>query len=123
MSFLLGTGHNLIAWHQGSTTCVSGYVCTYQNDYYSQCLPGTATSSQATTTLVTSTTSKASTSSATATQTSAAGSFKWFGVDESGAEFGSSSYPGTWGIDFIFPSNTSLSVRSNHVFLTRREQC
>ncbi|KAK7690461.1 hypothetical protein QCA50_005559 [Cerrena zonata] len=26
----------------GPTTCVSGTVCTKQNDYYSQCLPGTA---------------------------------------------------------------------------------
>lgn len=26
----------------GSTTCVSGYVCTYSNPYYSQCVPGTA---------------------------------------------------------------------------------
>ncbi|KAF9460689.1 hypothetical protein BDZ94DRAFT_1222542 [Collybia nuda] len=24
----------------GSTTCVSGYTCTYSNPYYSQCLPG-----------------------------------------------------------------------------------
>ncbi|KAF2835114.1 glycoside hydrolase family 6 protein [Patellaria atrata CBS 101060] len=26
----------------GQTTCVSGYTCTKQNDYYSQCLPGSA---------------------------------------------------------------------------------
>ncbi|KAI0093900.1 cellobiohydrolase II [Irpex rosettiformis] len=32
-----------IGW-TGATTCVSGSVCTKQNDYYSQCLPGTATS-------------------------------------------------------------------------------
>ena len=25
----------------GSTTCVDGYTCTYSNDYYSQCVPGT----------------------------------------------------------------------------------
>ncbi|KAF9049740.1 hypothetical protein BJ165DRAFT_1525075 [Panaeolus papilionaceus] len=24
----------------GSTTCVSGYTCTYSNPYYSQCIPG-----------------------------------------------------------------------------------
>ncbi|TAQ90886.1 hypothetical protein B7494_g790 [Chlorociboria aeruginascens] len=29
----------------GSTTCVSGYTCTYSNPYYSQCLPGSAASS------------------------------------------------------------------------------
>ena len=27
-----------IGW-TGATTCVAGTVCTYQNDYYSQCLP------------------------------------------------------------------------------------
>jgi Na+-translocating ferredoxin:NAD+ oxidoreductase RNF subunit RnfB len=26
----------------GATTCVSGYTCQYQNDYYSQCVPGSA---------------------------------------------------------------------------------
>ncbi|KAI0789869.1 glycoside hydrolase superfamily [Abortiporus biennis] len=30
-----------IGW-SGPTTCVSGTVCTKQNDYYSQCLPGAA---------------------------------------------------------------------------------
>ncbi|KAK7694064.1 Beta-glucosidase cel3A [Cerrena zonata] len=30
-----------IGW-SGATTCVSGSVCTKQNDYYSQCIPGTA---------------------------------------------------------------------------------
>ena len=24
----------------GATTCVSGYYCSEQNDYYSQCIPG-----------------------------------------------------------------------------------
>lgn len=92
----------------GSTSCVSGYVCTYENDYYSQCVPGTAT----TTTAATSTTSvKTSTTSTAATSTStASGKFKWFGVDESCAEFGEDEYPGTWGIDFTFPSNSSLQV-------------
>ncbi|KZL87438.1 carbohydrate esterase family 15 protein [Colletotrichum incanum] len=29
-----GTGHT------GGTTCISGYFCRYQNDWYSQCVPG-----------------------------------------------------------------------------------
>lgn len=29
----------------GATTCVSGYYCQYQNDYYSQCVPGSASGS------------------------------------------------------------------------------
>ncbi|KAK6538427.1 hypothetical protein TWF694_010012 [Orbilia ellipsospora] len=41
----------------GATTCISGYTCVYSNDWYSQCLPGTA----ATTTTVVTTTKKATT--------------------------------------------------------------
>jgi endoglucanase len=67
----------------GATTCVSGYTCVYENAYYSQCQPGSATTSTATT-LSTSTTKTSSTMS-TSTPAST-GSFKWFGVDESGAE-------------------------------------
>ncbi|KAJ7074840.1 glycoside hydrolase [Mycena belliarum] len=34
----------------GPTTCVAGTVCTFSNDFYSQCLPGTATTTVAATT-------------------------------------------------------------------------
>ena len=34
----------------GSTTCVSGFTCQRQSEYYSQCLPGTATTTRASTT-------------------------------------------------------------------------
>ncbi|KAI0696303.1 endo-1,4-beta-xylanase C precursor [Cerioporus squamosus] len=37
-----------IGW-SGATTCVSGTVCTVINSYYSQCLPGSASSAPATT--------------------------------------------------------------------------
>lgn len=47
----------------GATCCASGSVCTYGNAYYSQCLPGTASSSSATSSLKT-------TSSATISSTS-----------------------------------------------------
>ncbi|KAH9474647.1 Endo-1,4-beta-xylanase C [Psilocybe cubensis] len=33
----------------GATTCVSGWTCTYSNPYYSQCLPGAASSAPSTT--------------------------------------------------------------------------
>ncbi|CAE6470791.1 unnamed protein product [Rhizoctonia solani] len=46
-----------IGW-AGETTCVSGATCVYSNEYYSQCLPGTAT----TTTTPKPTTTTASTS-------------------------------------------------------------
>ncbi|OBR02625.1 Cip2 [Colletotrichum higginsianum IMI 349063] len=28
--------------HTGGTTCISGYFCRYQNDWYSQCVPGSS---------------------------------------------------------------------------------
>jgi hypothetical protein len=38
-----------VSW-TGSTTCCSGSICTYQNQYYSQCIPipGSSTSSSST---------------------------------------------------------------------------
>lgn len=44
-----------IGW-TGATTCVSGYVCTFSSSYYSQCIPGTASTAPTTTTKVGSTT-------------------------------------------------------------------
>ncbi|KAM0746303.1 hypothetical protein T439DRAFT_142804 [Meredithblackwellia eburnea MCA 4105] len=43
----------------GATCCVSGYTCTYSNDWYSQCIPGSAPT---TTTSITTTSSSSSTS-------------------------------------------------------------
>ncbi|KAL1621104.1 hypothetical protein SLS56_009309 [Neofusicoccum ribis] len=51
----------------GATTCVSGYACSKVNDYYSQCLPGSAATTGATTAAPT--TLKTSTSAATGTAT------------------------------------------------------
>ena len=39
-------------------------------------------------------------------------SFQWFGVNESGAEFGQNNIPGVLGTDYTFPSNSTLSVRN-----------
>jgi endoglucanase len=107
---------------QGATTCIAGYHCVYQNDWYSQCLPGAASSSSAAaTTLRTSTTTAkppatSTSSSAPATSTSPSGGkgkFKWFGINQSCAEFVQGTYPGVWGKDFTFPSTTSIQVNMN----------
>ncbi|KAA8572356.1 hypothetical protein EYC84_002979 [Monilinia fructicola] len=52
----------------GATTCISGYTCVYQNAYYSQCVPGSA-STTLTTSIKTSSTSttKPGTTSTTST--------------------------------------------------------
>ncbi|KAF7343111.1 Carbohydrate-binding module family 1 protein/glycoside hydrolase family 5 protein [Mycena venus] len=54
-----------IGW-TGATTCVSGTVCTELNAYYSQCLPGTATTTVSTTPPTTTTSAPTSTASAPA---------------------------------------------------------
>ncbi|KAI0974902.1 glycoside hydrolase family 5 protein [Xylaria arbuscula] len=100
----------------GDTTCESGYSCTYSNDYYSQCLPGTAatTTTQGTTTTAATTTKTSAASSTTtapaSTSTGTAGKNKWLGINLSVAEFGTGNYPGTWGVDFYFPDNSSIST-------------
>ncbi|KAK6512451.1 hypothetical protein TWF481_001337 [Arthrobotrys musiformis] len=54
-----------IGW-TGATSCVSGACCTYQNAYYSQCLPGSCAGGSQTTTMAT-TTSRVGTSTTTTT--------------------------------------------------------
>ena len=110
--FAAGAAAQTGAWGQcggigfsGSTSCVSGYTCVYSNDWYSQCVPGTAA-----TTLKTTTTS----SPPASTSTSSNGKLKWFGINQSCGEFGQNIYPGTWGKDFTFPSTSSIQVRAAH---------
>ena len=47
---------------------------------------------------------------AAAAAPTAAGLFKWFGINESGAEFGQGNIPGTYNKDYTFPSNSALDV-------------
>jgi endoglucanase len=98
-----------ISW-TGQTTCVSGYYCYYSNAYYSQCIPGTGGATTTATTATTTTSKQATITTVTSAVAGATG-FRWLGVDESGPEFGSGVYPGVWGVNFIFPSLTTLDVR------------
>ncbi|KAG8860317.1 Endoglucanase EG-II [Tulasnella sp. 330] len=70
--------------YTGPTTCSSG-VCTYSNPYYSQCLPGTATTTSTTTTTK-STTSTSGTSTSTASTPT--GTLSHTGVNIAGFDFG-----------------------------------
>lgn len=45
----------------------------------------------------------------------AASGLKWLGVSESVAEFGTA-LPGTWGVDFYFPSTTTIDVHCPNSF-------
>ena len=50
-----------------------------------------------------------------------ASKFKWFGVNESGAEFGQGNIPGVLGTDYTFPSNSSIQVVSSTCWWTFTE--
>ncbi|KAJ7274333.1 endoglucanase [Mycena haematopus] len=91
--------------YTGSTVCAAGSTCVYSNPYYSQCLPGTATT---TTTTIATTTSTAPPTSSGSSGCANRTKFKFFGVNESGAEFGNTVIPGTWGKDFTFPAPSSI---------------
>ncbi|KAG9223004.1 hypothetical protein CCMSSC00406_0000307 [Pleurotus cornucopiae] len=60
-----------IGW-TGGTTCASGSVCTVLNDYYSQCLPGTAPPSSSSSTLPASSSSSPTSTSPTSTTSGSA---------------------------------------------------
>ncbi|KAG8941987.1 hypothetical protein FRC03_003804 [Tulasnella sp. 419] len=73
-----------------SSACDTGLVCVYVNDYYSQCLKPSTSSLTIVSPSASSSSSKTSTStSSSATPSSTARvKFKYFGVNESCAEFG-----------------------------------
>ncbi|KAJ8062223.1 hypothetical protein OCU04_008775 [Sclerotinia nivalis] len=80
----------------GTTTCVGGYVCTYSSEYYSQCLPGTAT-------LTTITSSKTSSSAAP----SSTGKTKYIGTNIAGFDFGCTT-DGTCITSKVYPPLSSI---------------
>ncbi|KAG9091801.1 hypothetical protein FRC06_000378 [Ceratobasidium sp. 370] len=71
-----------IGW-TGGTTCVAGYTCFKQNDWYYQCVPGTATTTSVSTT--TKTTSTTTTTSSTPVPT---GVKYWFSFGDSYTQTG-----------------------------------
>jgi endoglucanase len=89
----------------GPTTCVAGYTCTFSNQWYSQCLPGSSPNPP--TTLTTST---RPTTTSTVPNPGTTGSWKWFGTNEAGGEFGEGTLPGQWGTHFIFPDLSAINV-------------
>ncbi|KAF7981550.1 hypothetical protein HWV62_33151 [Athelia sp. TMB] len=73
------------------------------------------------------TTSSTSTSSTTSTSTSTSASstptrtkFKYFGVNESGAEFGNTAWPGVLGTDYEWPADSSIDFFVGKGFNTFR---
>ncbi|KAJ5974935.1 hypothetical protein N7481_008642 [Penicillium waksmanii] len=99
--------------YSGETTCQSGWSCQYQNDYYSQCLVSTSsTSTTLATTTKTTTTSKAtSTSSASKTTTSASST-------TSGTSVGTSTeFVGIEGLNFTINGEPGYFAGSNSYWI------
>ncbi|KAJ7593237.1 endoglucanase [Mycena floridula] len=95
-----------IGW-SGATNCDSGSTCIVVNPYYSQCQPGSATATTSVpSTTVTTTAGAPGPSGCTTSGTRT--KFKFFGVNESGAEFGNNVIPGTLGTDYTFPAPSSI---------------
>ncbi|KAJ4297403.1 Endoglucanase 3 [Collariella sp. IMI 366227] len=82
----------------GSKDCVSGYQCQFVNDWYSVIKPTSTTTSAP---------------AASTSTTPSKGKFKWFGINQSVAEFGQGEYPGVWGKHFTFPSTDSMRTLIN----------
>ncbi|KAI0750027.1 endoglucanase [Daedaleopsis nitida] len=80
----------------GDTVCVSGSACVKVNDYYSQCQPSSATT----------TANPANPSNSLCP--SATTKLKFFGVNQSGAEFGNNVIPGALGTDYTWPAPSSI---------------
>ncbi|KAI5118104.1 hypothetical protein M0805_005211 [Coniferiporia weirii] len=89
----------------GSTTRDVRSACVSLNDYYLQCQPSTGATST-----VTTPTSTVSSSGSTSSGTTCPNriKFKFFGVNESGAEFGNTVIPGTLGTNYAWPSPSSI---------------
>ncbi|KAL2672358.1 Endoglucanase gh5-1 [[Neocosmospora] mangrovei] len=113
------------AWQQcggqnwsGSTTCISGYTCSFINDYYSQCVPGSNPNPPSTTL---STVTQPS-SSPTNNPNPGTGKFVWVGTNEAGGEFGEGNLPGTLGKDYIFPDTAAIDTLIGQGYNTFRVQ-
>ncbi|PPQ70301.1 hypothetical protein CVT26_014586 [Gymnopilus dilepis] len=113
-------------YYSGPTTCAAGSTCVYSNPYYSQCLPGAASSSSSTPVGTPTTSSPTATSPSTGPTASnsvcpsAKNKFKFFGVNESGAEFGNTAIPGQLNKDYTFPSPSSIDYFVGKGFNTFR---
>ncbi|WYZ39864.1 hypothetical protein EsH8_IV_000205 [Colletotrichum jinshuiense] len=71
---------------------------------------------------VAATTSAAAPSTSASSGTGKSGKFKWFGTNQSGAEFGESNFPGTLGKDYTFPDTDKITTLLNDGYSTFRVQ-
>ncbi|KAG8632033.1 hypothetical protein KVT40_001173 [Elsinoe batatas] len=97
-----------IGW-SGGTTCVSGYVCKANGQYYSQCVPGSA-GGGASTTLKTTTTAAGG---STPTGGSSSGKVRYAGVNIAGFDFGCT-IDGTCDLKSTYDVSSIGTTQMNH---------
>ncbi|KAL5343990.1 putative mannan endo-1,4-beta-mannosidase F [Aspergillus crustosus] len=88
----------------GPTTCVAGFVCVRQNEWYSQCVPGTATSTTSTTLTTTTSTSTRTTTTTTRTTTTSVPT--------------STDFPSASGLNFTIDGVTDYFAGSNSYWIS-----
>ncbi|KAI0171341.1 glycoside hydrolase superfamily [Pestalotiopsis sp. NC0098] len=109
-----------VGW-TGATTCVSGAVCQVQNDYYSQCVPGTAATTatstvrSTTTTAATSSTTSAATTTTRATTTTATSATR---TTTSAASTATGSFAKTDGLFFNLDGVTKYYPGTNSYWIS-----
>ncbi|KAI1827485.1 glycoside hydrolase superfamily [Xylaria intraflava] len=92
--------------YAGDTTCVAGAHCQYQNEYYSQCVPGSASTTMNTTTVrPTPTTAVPTTTTKVVTTTTGAGSP------------GSTAFASTSGLNFQIDGETGYFAGTNSYWI------
>ncbi|KAJ5876438.1 uncharacterized protein N7529_002022 [Penicillium soppii] len=94
--------------YSGSTTCVSGWTCQYQNDWYSQCLTSSAVGTTLTTKSSTSTTSVKTTTSTTTAKVT---------TTTTTASASGTGFPTTNGLKFEIDGKTSYFAGSNSYWI------
>lgn len=100
--------------YSGSAACDAGAACVTLNEHYSQCQPSSASTPSSPST------TRSAPSSADSVCSGSRTKFAYFGVNESGAEFGNTVIPGTLGTDYTWPSPSSVDYFISAGFNTFR---
>ncbi|KAG2017977.1 acetyl xylan esterase [Coprinopsis cinerea AmutBmut pab1-1] len=105
--------------YTGPSDCDSGYTCVPVNQWYHQCQPGSSAPTNPPNPPVATTTTTAPRPTNSACP-GAVTKFRYFGVNQAGAEFGSNIIPGELGTHYIWPAPSSIDFFVNEGFNTFR---
>ncbi|KAI1298250.1 glycoside hydrolase superfamily [Xylaria venustula] len=106
-----GTGYT------GDTTCVAGATCQYQNDYYSQCLAGTSSTTLSTTTKVSTTTTVTTTTKASTTTTKASTTTSKSATTTTSGTSSPTTFSSTSGLNFVIDGETGYFAGTNSYWI------